>query len=168
MPLAKPVDKDCGSADSSVCPIGPVRVGRHASTASESGILPTDAALVKEMGFNWFFAISFPSGVKGGGGNSSNNVIDGKGRWLVERFKLSHSRFIVSDVKPLIDNSLTMETGFSKFFRSSLRDAEIILRAGQSIISEINILVENSQGSSQIPQLLNAEIKKKIARHMKT
>ncbi|GFV81206.1 uncharacterized protein TNCV_4772341 [Trichonephila clavipes] len=62
-----------------------------------------------------------------------------------------------------------METGFSKFFRSSLRDAEIILRAGQRIISEINILVENSQGSSQIPksnpQLLNAEIKKKIARH---
>ncbi|GFY16802.1 hypothetical protein TNCV_4338031 [Trichonephila clavipes] len=61
-----------------------------------------------------------------------------------------------------------METGFSKFFRS-LRDAEIILRAGQRIISEINILVENSQGSSQIPksnpQLLNAEIKKKIARH---
>ncbi|GFV20462.1 uncharacterized protein TNCV_4142231 [Trichonephila clavipes] len=58
---------------------------------------------------------------------------------------------------------------FSKFFRSSLRDAEIILRAGQRIISEINILVENSQGSSQIPksnpQLLNAEIKKKIARH---
>ncbi|GFX07974.1 hypothetical protein TNCV_1236551 [Trichonephila clavipes] len=52
---------------------------------------------------------------------------------------------------------------------SSLRDAEIILRAGQRIISEINILVENSQGSSQIPksnpQLLNAEIKKKIARH---
>ncbi|GFV05760.1 hypothetical protein TNCV_3999381 [Trichonephila clavipes] len=44
-----------------------------------------------------------------------------------------------------------METGFSKFFRSSLRDAEIILRAGQRIISEINILVENSQGSSQIP-----------------
>ncbi|GFS57552.1 uncharacterized protein TNCV_1402091 [Trichonephila clavipes] len=62
-----------------------------------------------------------------------------------------------------------METGFSKFFRSSLRDAEIILRAGQRIISEINILVENSQGSSQVPksnlQLLNAEIKKKIARH---
>ncbi|GFX21698.1 putative RNA-directed DNA polymerase from transposon X-element [Trichonephila clavipes] len=62
-----------------------------------------------------------------------------------------------------------METGFSKFFRSSLRDAEIILPAGQRIISEINILVENSQGSSQIPksnpQLLNAEIKKKIARH---
>ncbi|GFV99659.1 RNA-directed DNA polymerase from mobile element jockey [Trichonephila clavipes] len=62
-----------------------------------------------------------------------------------------------------------METGFSKFFRSSVRDAEIILRAGQRIISEINILVENSQGSSQIPksnpQLLNAEIKKKIARH---
>ncbi|GFV85240.1 uncharacterized protein TNCV_928711 [Trichonephila clavipes] len=52
---------------------------------------------------------------------------------------------------------------------SSLRDAEIILRAGQRIISEINILIENSQGSSQIPksnpQLLNAEIKKKIARH---
>ncbi|GFT20662.1 hypothetical protein TNCV_3047371 [Trichonephila clavipes] len=48
-------------------------------------------------------------------------------------------------------------------------DAEIILRAGQRIIFEINILVENSQGSSQIPksnpQLLNAEIKKKIARH---
>ncbi|GFW71965.1 uncharacterized protein TNCV_4788541 [Trichonephila clavipes] len=62
-----------------------------------------------------------------------------------------------------------METGFSEFFRSSLRDAEIILRAGQRIISEINILVENSQGSSQIPKsnppLLNAEIKKKIARH---
>ncbi|GFU52956.1 RNA-directed DNA polymerase from mobile element jockey [Trichonephila clavipes] len=62
-----------------------------------------------------------------------------------------------------------METGFSKIFRSSVRDAEIILRAGQRIISEINILVENSQGSSQIPksnpQLLNAEIKKKIARH---
>ncbi|GFW18664.1 uncharacterized protein TNCV_1369181 [Trichonephila clavipes] len=62
-----------------------------------------------------------------------------------------------------------METGFSKFFRSSLTDAEIILRAGQRIISEINILVENSQGSSQIPksnqQLLNAEIKKQIARH---
>ncbi|GFX34122.1 hypothetical protein TNCV_1698691 [Trichonephila clavipes] len=62
-----------------------------------------------------------------------------------------------------------METGFSKFFRSSVRDAEIILRAGQRIISEINILVENSQGSFQIPksnpQLLNAEIKKKIARH---
>ncbi|GFS68773.1 reverse transcriptase domain-containing protein [Trichonephila clavipes] len=61
-----------------------------------------------------------------------------------------------------------METGFSKFFRSSLRDAEIILRAGQRIISEMNILVENSPGSSQIPksnpQLLNAEIKK-IARH---
>ncbi|GFV30206.1 uncharacterized protein TNCV_96831 [Trichonephila clavipes] len=61
-----------------------------------------------------------------------------------------------------------METGFSKFFRS-LRDAEIILRAGQRIISEINILVDNSQESSQIPksnpQLLNAEIKKKIARH---
>ncbi|GFW55711.1 uncharacterized protein TNCV_120951 [Trichonephila clavipes] len=58
-----------------------------------------------------------------------------------------------------------METGFSKIFRSSLRDAEIILRAVQRIISEINILVENSQGSSQIPksnpQLLNAEIKKK-------
>ncbi|GFV58274.1 DDE_Tnp_IS1595 domain-containing protein [Trichonephila clavipes] len=53
--------------------------------------------------------------------------------------------------------------------KSSVRDAEIILRAGQRIISEINILVENSQGSSQIPksnpQLLNAEIKKKIARH---
>ncbi|GFT07082.1 uncharacterized protein TNCV_1416041 [Trichonephila clavipes] len=53
--------------------------------------------------------------------------------------------------------------------KSSLRDAEIILRAGQRIISEINILVENSQGSSRIPksnpQLLNAEIKKKIARH---
>ncbi|GFX74839.1 RNase H domain-containing protein [Trichonephila clavipes] len=62
-----------------------------------------------------------------------------------------------------------METGFSKIFRSSVRGAEIILRAGQRIISEINILVENSQGSSQIPksnpQLLNAEIKKKIARH---
>ncbi|GFU34985.1 hypothetical protein TNCV_2992671 [Trichonephila clavipes] len=62
-----------------------------------------------------------------------------------------------------------MEAGFSKFFRSSVRDAEIILRAGQRIISGINILVENSQGSSQIPksnpQLLNAEIKKKIARH---
>ncbi|GFX53277.1 RNase H domain-containing protein [Trichonephila clavipes] len=62
-----------------------------------------------------------------------------------------------------------METGFSKIFRSSLRDAKIILRARQRIISEINILVENSQGSSQIPksnpQLLNAEIKKKIARH---
>ncbi|GFU08517.1 hypothetical protein TNCV_2495831 [Trichonephila clavipes] len=62
-----------------------------------------------------------------------------------------------------------METGFSKFFRYSLRNTEIILRAGQRIISEINILVENSQGSSQIPksnpQLLNAEIKKKIARH---
>ncbi|GFW93225.1 hypothetical protein TNCV_2603431 [Trichonephila clavipes] len=72
----------------------------------------------------------------------------------------------LTDVEqPLIDNSLTMETGFSKFFRSSLRDAEIILRAEQRIISEINILVENSQGSSQIPksnpQLLNAEIKKK-------
>ncbi|GFX86516.1 uncharacterized protein TNCV_3727851 [Trichonephila clavipes] len=54
--------------------------------------------------------------------------------------------------------------------RSSVRDAEIILRAGQIIIiSEINILVENSQGSSHIPksnpQLLNAEIKKKITRH---
>ncbi|GFU86372.1 uncharacterized protein TNCV_1417241 [Trichonephila clavipes] len=62
-----------------------------------------------------------------------------------------------------------MESGFSKNFRSSLRNAEIILRAGQRIKSEINILVENSQGSSQIPksnpQLLNAEIKKKIARH---
>ncbi|GFU97718.1 hypothetical protein TNCV_775061 [Trichonephila clavipes] len=62
-----------------------------------------------------------------------------------------------------------METRFSKFFRSSLRDAEIILRAGQRIISEINILVEINQGSSQIPksipQLLNAEIKKKTARH---
>ncbi|GFV10882.1 zinc finger protein 112 [Trichonephila clavipes] len=62
-----------------------------------------------------------------------------------------------------------METGFSRFFRSSVRDAEIILRGGQRIISEINILVENSQGSSQIPKsnphLLNAEIKKKIARH---
>ncbi|GFV33331.1 hypothetical protein TNCV_1498511 [Trichonephila clavipes] len=61
-----------------------------------------------------------------------------------------------------------METGFSKFFRYSLRDAEIILRAGQIIISEINNLVENSQGSSQIPksnpQLLNAEVRK-IARH---
>ncbi|GFW55274.1 hypothetical protein TNCV_116601 [Trichonephila clavipes] len=53
--------------------------------------------------------------------------------------------------------------------RSSLRDAKIILRAGQRIISKINILIENSQGSSQIPksnpQLLNAEIKKKIAPH---
>ncbi|GFV63215.1 LINE-1 reverse transcriptase homolog [Trichonephila clavipes] len=62
-----------------------------------------------------------------------------------------------------------METGFSKIFRSSVGDTEIILRAGQRIISEINILVENSQGSSHIPksnpQLLNAEIRKKIARH---
>ncbi|GFY25121.1 uncharacterized protein TNCV_2693121 [Trichonephila clavipes] len=62
-----------------------------------------------------------------------------------------------------------MESGFSKFFRSSVSDAEIILLAGQRIISEINILVENSQGFSQIPksnpQLLHADIKKKIARH---
>ncbi|GFR02012.1 hypothetical protein TNCT_496791, partial [Trichonephila clavata] len=78
--------------------------------------------------------------------------------------KLSHSSFNVSNVneQPLIINSLTMESGFSKFFRSSVRDAEIILRAGQRNITEINILVENSQGSSQIPksnpQLLHAEI----------
>ncbi|GFV12850.1 hypothetical protein TNCV_2453051 [Trichonephila clavipes] len=56
-----------------------------------------------------------------------------------------------------------MESGFSKFFRSSVRDAEINLRAGQRIIFEI----KNSQGSYQIPksnpQLLHAEIKKKIA-----
>ncbi|GFX22041.1 replication-associated protein [Trichonephila clavipes] len=56
-----------------------------------------------------------------------------------------------------------------KIFRSSVRDAEIILGAGQRIMSEINILVEKSQGSSQIPksktQLLNAERKKKIALH---
>ncbi|GFT97693.1 hypothetical protein TNCV_275371 [Trichonephila clavipes] len=78
----------------------------------------------------------------------------------LKRFKPSHSRFIVSDVEeqPLVTKSLTMESGFSKFFRSSVRDAEINLRAGQRIISEI----KNSQGSSQIPksnpQLLHAEI----------
>ncbi|GFV73553.1 uncharacterized protein TNCV_126931 [Trichonephila clavipes] len=69
----------------------------------------------------------------------------------------------------IVTNSLIIETGFPKFFRSFMRYAEVILQSGQRIITEINRFADNGQGSPQIPksnpQLLHAEIKKKIARH---
>ncbi|GFX94027.1 uncharacterized protein TNCV_3413891 [Trichonephila clavipes] len=60
----------------------------------------------------------------------------------------------------------SMNAGNAKYFRTPMSIKELVLRAGQRKISEINMFLENKQKSSSIPkinpQLLYMEIKSKI------
>lgn len=61
-----------------------------------------------------------------------------------------------------------MEINIERYFHSAMSEKELILRAGQKQIKEINLFLENKQTGSSIPktnpQLLHSEIKTKIAR----
>ncbi|GFS85272.1 uncharacterized protein TNCV_75291 [Trichonephila clavipes] len=60
----------------------------------------------------------------------------------------------------------SMDAGNAKYFRTPMSIKELVLRAGQRKISEINMFLENKQKPSSIPkinpQLLYMEIKSKI------
>ncbi|GFX13653.1 hypothetical protein TNCV_1921661 [Trichonephila clavipes] len=60
----------------------------------------------------------------------------------------------------------SMDAGNAKYFRTPMSIKELVLRAGQRKISEINMFLENKQKPSSIPkinpQLLYIEIKSKI------
>ncbi|GFX38439.1 putative RNA-directed DNA polymerase from transposon X-element [Trichonephila clavipes] len=60
----------------------------------------------------------------------------------------------------------SMDAGNAKYFRTPMSIKELVLRAGQRKISEINMFLENKQKPSSIPKinphLLYMEIKSKI------
>ncbi|GFW61681.1 putative RNA-directed DNA polymerase from transposon X-element [Trichonephila clavipes] len=59
----------------------------------------------------------------------------------------------------------SMDAGNAKYFRTPMSIKELVLRAGQRKISEINMFLENKQKPSSIPKInpqLYMEIKSKI------